>query len=116
MLLGGFRSPGRCSLTWAALSFVTMCLNKSGKRLSGPTSGELCTSMRACLRDIRISPRAAILTTHGFPSSLHMHLSHDVPCTPCLGKSDNKHLKKSALERGSPFEPSFSPSSWPAFD
>ena len=33
-------------------------------------------------------------------------------CTPCLGKSDNKHLEKFCP--GSPFEPSFSPSSWPA--
>ena len=30
-------------------------------------------------------------------------------CTPCLGKSDNKHLKEFCP--GSPFEPSFSPSS-----
>ena len=34
-------------------------------------------------------------------------------CTPCLGKSDNKHLEKSALE-GLSNEPSVSPSSWPA--
>ena len=33
-------------------------------------------------------------------------------CTPCLGKSDNKHLEKFCP--GSPFEPSFSPSPWPA--
>ena len=34
-LLGSFRSPGRCSLTWAARPFVTICLDKSGERLSG---------------------------------------------------------------------------------
>ena len=31
----------------------------------------------------------------------------DARCTPCLGKSDNKHLEKFCP--GSPFEPSFSP-------
>ena len=55
-LLGSFRSSGRCSLTWAALSFVTICLDKSGKHLSDRAAGGPCASNRARPLESRISP------------------------------------------------------------
>jgi hypothetical protein len=58
-LLGSFRSSGRCSLTWAALSFVTICLDKSGERLSGRAAGGPCASNRASPLEPRIAPSSA---------------------------------------------------------
>ena len=58
-LLGSFRSSGRCSLTWAALPFVTICLDKSGERLSGRAAGGPCASNRASPLEPRIAPSSA---------------------------------------------------------
>jgi hypothetical protein len=47
-----------------------------------------------------------------FNKALSLATKNGPRCTPCLGKSEYKPLEKCCP--GRPFEPSFSPSSWPA--
>jgi hypothetical protein len=54
-----------------------------------------------------------VMSTIDLSGNREEHYVQMPRCTPCQGKSDNKALRK-CMPFGRPFEPSFSPSSWPA--